>query len=166
MCAHNLIRRVLLALTRLLSPRSQTALPAMSPPAAVRAGALTLSRFLGAAAQPGSAFAPAAARFATVGGVAAYSLPELPYSYGALEPVISGEIMELHHARHHAAYVTNLNKALEEYAEAEAKGNLAKMIALQPAINFNGGGALRPGLAAQGHIVAAVANAYIAAADT
>lgn len=56
------------------------------------------------------------------------------------EPVISGQIMELHHAKHHAAYVTNLNKALEQYAEAESKHDLQKMISLQSAINFNGGG--------------------------
>lgn len=56
--------------------------------------------------------------------------------------MISGEIMELHHSKHHAAYVTNLNKALEAYADAEAKHDLQKMIALQSAINFNGGGAL------------------------
>lgn len=57
------------------------------------------------------------------------------------EPVISGQIMELHHAKHHATYVANLNKALEQYAEAEAKQDLQKMISLQGAINFNGGGA-------------------------
>jgi superoxide dismutase len=49
--------------------------------------------------------------------------------------------MELHHKKHHAAYVTNLNKALEEYADAESKKDLQKMISLQGAINFNGGGA-------------------------
>jgi superoxide dismutase len=48
--------------------------------------------------------------------------------------------MELHHSKHHAAYVTNLNKALEQYAEAESKQDLQKMISLQSAINFNGGG--------------------------
>jgi Fe-Mn family superoxide dismutase len=50
--------------------------------------------------------------------------------------------MEIHHSKHHATYVTNLNKALEQYAEAEAKHDLQKMISLQSAINFNGGGAL------------------------
>lgn len=55
--------------------------------------------------------------------------------------MISGQIMELHHSKHHATYVANLNKALEQYAEAEAKKDLQKMIALQSAINFNGGGA-------------------------
>lgn len=64
----------------------------------------------------------------------------LPYDFSALEPVISGEIMELHYEKHHKAYVTNLNKALEQYAEAESKNDIAAMIALQSAIKFNGGG--------------------------
>lgn len=69
-----------------------------------------------------------------------YTLPELSYSYDALEPVISAEIMELHHKKHHNAYVTNLNKFLEEYEAAEAAGDIDKMIALQSGIKFNGGG--------------------------
>lgn len=101
----------------------------------------SLARFLPEAALA----AGAAARFSTAGGVAAYKLPELPYAYSALEPVISGQIMELHHAKHHAGYVTNLNKALEEYADAESKRDLQKMLALQGAINFNGGGGRRWG---------------------
>jgi hypothetical protein len=48
--------------------------------------------------------------------------------------------MELHHDKHHRTYVTNLNNALTQYAEAEAKQDLQKMISLQGAINFNGGG--------------------------
>ena len=50
---------------------------------------------------------------------------------------------QLHHSKHHAAYVTNFNAALGQYAEAEAKGDVARMIALQPALKFNGGGASR-----------------------
>ena len=49
----------------------------------------------------------------------AYTLPELPYSPGALEPHYSGEIVALHHDKHHAAYVDNLNKLLEGKPEAE-----------------------------------------------
>jgi hypothetical protein len=101
---------------------------------------ISLARFLPEAAVA----AGAAARFSTAGGVAAYKLPDLPYAYAALEPVISGTIMELHHSKHHAGYVANLNKALEEYADAEAKRDLQKMIALQGAINFNGGGRMGP----------------------
>ena len=69
-----------------------------------------------------------------------FTLPELPYDYKALEPVISAEIMQLHHQKHHNAYVTNLNAALEKYAQAEASEDLNTMISLQPAIRFNGGG--------------------------
>ncbi len=69
-----------------------------------------------------------------------YQLPPLPYDFGALEPVISAEIMTLHYTKHHQTYVNNLNKALEQYAEAEQKRDLGAMIALQSAIKFNGGG--------------------------
>jgi hypothetical protein len=48
---------------------------------------------------------------------------------------------QLHHSKHHNAYVTNYNTALQQYAEAEQKGDIARMIALQSAIKFNGGGA-------------------------
>jgi Fe-Mn family superoxide dismutase len=58
----------------------------------------------------------------------------------ALEPSISAQIMELHHSKHHQAYVTNLNNALGSYAEAVSAGDIAGQIALQAAIKFNGGG--------------------------
>lgn len=72
-------------------------------------------------------------------------LPNLPYDYSALEPIISGKIMELHHNKHHKGYVDNLNAALEKEAQAEQKGgpgleDLSTKIALQSAIQFNGGG--------------------------
>lgn len=69
-----------------------------------------------------------------------YKQADLPYDFNALEPVISGEIMELHYTKHHATYVKNLNDALEKYHAAEAKQDLQTMIALQKAIKFNGGG--------------------------
>jgi len=69
-----------------------------------------------------------------------YTLPKLAYDYSALEPVISGEIMQLHHQKHHNGYVTNLNAALEKYEQAEKNNDLDAMIALQSAIRFNGGG--------------------------
>lgn len=69
-----------------------------------------------------------------------YQLPTLPYALDALEPVISAEIMALHYNKHHAAYVANLNKALEQYGEAESKNDLPTMISLEQAIKFNGGG--------------------------
>jgi len=89
--------------------------------------ARTLSRRLSA-----TVFARCASSTAT--------LPDLPYSYDALEPHVSAEIMEVHHAKHHATYVANYNASIEKYLEAESKGDQAAMIALQPAINFNGGG--------------------------
>ena len=46
-------------------------------------------------------------------------LPDLPYDFGALEPYISGDIMKLHHSKHHNTYVNNFNAALEQYAESE-----------------------------------------------
>lgn len=69
-----------------------------------------------------------------------YKLPDLAYDFNALEPVISGEIMQLHYSKHHNAYVTNLNAALEKYHEAESRGDMAAMISHQQAIRFNGGG--------------------------
>lgn len=49
------------------------------------------------------------------------TLPDLSYDYGALEPVISGEIMQLHHSKHHQAYVNNFNIAFEQLQEAQQK---------------------------------------------
>nr|AAC63379.1 manganese superoxide dismutase [Zantedeschia aethiopica] len=69
-----------------------------------------------------------------------FSLPDLPYDYGSLEPAISGEIMRIHHQKHHQAYITNYNKALEQLDEAIAKGDASKVVGLQSAIKFNGGG--------------------------
>jgi Fe-Mn family superoxide dismutase len=46
-----------------------------------------------------------------------HQLPELPYSYDALEPFIDARTMEIHHSKHHAAYVNNLNAALEKHPE-------------------------------------------------
>lgn len=51
-----------------------------------------------------------------------HTLPDLPYEYKALEPVISGDIMALHHGKHHATYVANLNAADDKLAAAQSKG--------------------------------------------
>lgn len=71
-----------------------------------------------------------------------FTLPELPYSYDALEPVIDAATMEIHHSRHHKAYVDNLNKALEGAPEANEsiESLMGKIGSLPPAVRNNGGG--------------------------
>jgi Fe-Mn family superoxide dismutase len=66
-----------------------------------------------------------------------YVLPSLRYDYGALEPHISGRIMELHHDKHHAGYVKGANETVEQLHEARAKGDLTRLAALQRALAFN-----------------------------
>lgn len=66
-----------------------------------------------------------------------YSLPDLTYDYGALEPNISGKIMELHHDKHHLAYVNGANTALEQMAEARETNNLANINKLQKDLAFH-----------------------------
>jgi len=69
--------------------------------------------------------------------MATYTLPDLSYDYGALEPHISGRIMELHHDKHHAAYVKGANETLEKLAEARAKGDFTRSAALEKALAFH-----------------------------
>ena len=69
-----------------------------------------------------------------------YTLPELPYDYAALEPHISGRIMELHHDRHHAAYVTGANAALEKLRAAREAGDHAAINLHEKNLAFNLGG--------------------------
>ncbi len=72
--------------------------------------------------------------------MAIYTLPELPYDYAALEPHISGKIMELHHDKHHAAYVSGANAALENLAAAREAGDLSKINQFSKDLAFNLGG--------------------------
>ncbi len=53
--------------------------------------------------------------------MAEYTLPPLPYDYGALEPHISARTMQFHHDKHHQTYVTNLNNALKDHPEHQGK---------------------------------------------
>jgi Fe-Mn family superoxide dismutase len=77
----------------------------------------------------------------------AYTLPPLPYASDALEPHIDKQTMEIHHGKHHAAYVNNLNAALEKHPELQSKSveDLIKGIGTVPedirtAVRNNGGG--------------------------
>jgi len=77
----------------------------------------------------------------------AFELPSLPYAYDALEPYIDARTMEIHHDKHHAAYVNNLNAALEKHPELNSKSldELVKNINTIPedirtAVRNNGGG--------------------------
>ncbi len=72
----------------------------------------------------------------------AFTLPALPYANDALEPNVDAQTMEIHHDKHHGAYVTNLNKALEGKPEADSSieeiiKNISKF---PPAVRNNGGG--------------------------
>jgi Fe-Mn family superoxide dismutase len=66
-----------------------------------------------------------------------YVLPDLSYDYGALEPNISGKIMELHHDKHHLAYVNGANSALDALAEARDKNDLTMVNKFQKDLAFN-----------------------------
>lgn len=72
--------------------------------------------------------------------MAEYTLPDLGYDYGALDPHISGRIMELHHSKHHAAYVAGANTALEQLAEAREKEAFGTVNLLEKNLAFNLGG--------------------------
>ncbi|MFL6026371.1 MAG: superoxide dismutase [Friedmanniella sp.] len=72
--------------------------------------------------------------------MADYTLPDLPYDYSALEPHISGEIMELHHDKHHATYVKGANTALEQLAEARDGSSFGNINKLERDLAFHLGG--------------------------
>jgi Fe-Mn family superoxide dismutase len=105
--------------------------------AALSAGAMT------AQTQPAPAPAPAAAP------AGPFKLPPLPYAYDALEPHIDALTMQIHHDKHHAAYVANLNKAVAGHADLESKSveelvrNLDQLPPdIRTAVRNNGGGHL------------------------
>jgi len=72
--------------------------------------------------------------------MADYTLPELAYDYSALAPHISAAIMELHHSKHHNAYVTGANTALAQLADAREAGDYAWVNKLEKDLSFNLGG--------------------------
>ena len=100
-----------------------------------------------------------------------YTLPELAYDYGALEPHYDGRILELHHKRHHAAYVTGANQALEQLAEARAHGEFKSIVGLERSLAFNLSGHVLHSIfwtnlgpqgenEPQGNLAGAIANAF------
>src|SRR5713101_7118320 len=111
----------------------------------------------------------------------AYTLPPLPYANNSLEPIIDAMTMEIHHGRHHKAYVDNLNKALEAHPALAAKPieQLLREIKdvpeaiRQPVINNGGGHAnhamfweiLGPGGTSPGGALAADINATFGGLD-
>jgi len=104
-------------------------------------GALGGAILLTGAAQIASADdkpATPAAPAAPAGGE--YTLPPLPYAYDALEPHIDKMTMEIHHDKHHAAYVTGLNAALKALAAARESGDFAAIQGVSRQLSFHAGG--------------------------
>jgi superoxide dismutase len=69
--------------------------------------------------------------------MAEYTLPDLPYDYAALEPHVSAEIMQLHHDKHHAAYVAGANQTLEKLAAARDKDDFGAIVGLEKTLAFH-----------------------------
>ena len=69
--------------------------------------------------------------------MAEYTLPDLPYDYSALEPHYSARIVELHHDKHHAAYVNGANTTVDALAAARAEGDYAKIFQLEKNLAFH-----------------------------
>jgi Fe-Mn family superoxide dismutase len=69
--------------------------------------------------------------------MAPYSLPDLPYDFGALEPHYSAEVLELHHDKHHAAYVKGANDTLDKLDAARTSDDFDAIVGLQKSLAFN-----------------------------
>jgi superoxide dismutase, Fe-Mn family len=74
--------------------------------------------------------------------MATYTLPELQYDYGALEPHLSGQIVELHHSKHHKTYVDGANTSIEKLSAARAAKDWGALVGLEQTLAFNLGGHL------------------------
>jgi Fe-Mn family superoxide dismutase len=66
-----------------------------------------------------------------------YVLPDLAYDFAALEPHITGEVLELHHGKHHKAYVDKANETLEKLEEARGQEDFSRLAGLEKALAFN-----------------------------
>ena len=67
-------------------------------------------------------------------------LPALPWEIEALEPTLSGYLLDFHYNKHHQTYVNNLNNLTQQFGDAQQKNDIDTMVKLAPAIRFNGGG--------------------------
>ena len=74
--------------------------------------------------------------------IKAYELPKLPYAYNALEPVIDEATVKLHHDKHHAGYVTGLNKAIADLETARKSGDFAGVKGITRNLAFHGSGTI------------------------
>jgi Fe-Mn family superoxide dismutase len=66
-----------------------------------------------------------------------YVLPDLDFDYGALEPHYAARVLELHHSKHHAAYVKGVNDTLDKLASSRSEGDLSAIVGLEKALAFN-----------------------------
>jgi superoxide dismutase, Fe-Mn family len=69
--------------------------------------------------------------------MAKYTLPDLPYDYSSLEPHYSAQVLELHHDKHHAAYVKGANSTIEKLDDARSKDDYAAIVGLEKSLAFN-----------------------------
>ena len=69
-----------------------------------------------------------------------YTVPDLPYGYDALEPLYDQQTLKIHHDKHHAKYVTNLNTAVSKLQEARKSGDFSSIQAISNDLAFNGSG--------------------------
>jgi Fe-Mn family superoxide dismutase len=123
----------------------------MTRRAALKTTALAVTACAIGSALPGAKAQPASASSNAPGGP--FTLPPLPYAYDALEPYIDAQTMQIHHDKHHAAYVANLNKAVAEFPDLGKKPieDLIKDLnsvpeKIQMAVRNQGGGHLNHSL--------------------